>query len=63
LATEKTNREEIASIFVKYGNILEISLKGSYGFVQFDNHVSCENAINSENRRLVGDLKLGLCIS
>lgn len=62
LASERTHAQEIAQIFTQYGNILEISLKGSYGFVQFDNADSCRNAIVGENRRLVGDLKLGKLI-
>lgn len=59
LATEKTSKEELASIFVKYGNILEISLKSSYGFIQFDTSSALEMAIQNENGRLVGGLRLG----
>lgn len=59
LATERTSPMEVASMFVKYGNILEVSLKGSYGFVQFDNPTSCLMAIQCENKRTVCDLKIG----
>ncbi|KAJ1565012.1 hypothetical protein HK096_005057, partial [Nowakowskiella sp. JEL0078] len=63
LASERTDRHEIASIFAKYGNICEISLKASFGFVQFDNPRSCHEAINGEKGRNVGGLNLDLKVS
>nr|KAJ3420173.1 hypothetical protein HK105_006006 [Polyrhizophydium stewartii] len=63
LPSEKTTKREIASIFVKYGSILEISLKSSFGFVQYDNPTSCQMAIQCENHRTIGDLKLDLKVS
>ncbi|KAH6582970.1 hypothetical protein BASA60_001657, partial [Batrachochytrium salamandrivorans] len=60
LPSEKTSHAEIAGIFAKYGSIVEIILKSSFGFVQFDNPVSCQMAIQCENHRTLGDLKLDL---
>ena len=59
LAVEKTSMEELAQVFVKYGNILEISMKQSFAFVQFDNAAACTMAIQCENHRMIGDLRLG----
>lgn len=59
LASEKTSKEELARIFAQYGDIYEIVLKESYGFVQYNNSESVREAIRMENGRLVGGLKLG----
>jgi len=59
LRSEKTTKEELASIFRRYGNIYEIVIKSSYGFIQFDKPESCQRAINNENRRPIGGLQIG----
>ena len=59
LATERTTEHEIARIFAQFGDIYEISLKKSFGFVQYDNPDSCFAAIKSENRRVIGGIEIG----
>ena len=59
LPSEKTSLDEIASIFAKYGNIEEITLKETYGFVQFATADACRKAIKAENHRELGNLRLG----
>ncbi|KAJ3304268.1 hypothetical protein HDU76_005229 [Blyttiomyces sp. JEL0837] len=63
LAAEKTDKFEIASIFVVYGSIVEILLKGSFGFVQYMDPVACNEAILCENGRVVGGVKIDLSVS
>ncbi|KAI8924706.1 hypothetical protein BC831DRAFT_464058 [Entophlyctis helioformis] len=63
LPAEHISKQEVAQIFAKYGNILEISLKGSFGFVQFDNPASCQMAIQCEDRRKLGDKTLDIKLS
>lgn len=46
-------------MFAPYGNILEIVLKGSYGFVQFDNPEACRRAMENEAGRKVAGLSIG----
>lgn len=60
LASEYTDRTHIARIFAKYGNIIEISLKESYGFVQFDNPESCRMAIAAEQGRVIAGMMIDL---
>lgn len=52
-------REELARIFAQYGDILEVSTKESYGFIQYDNAESVLDAIRQENGRVVAGLKMG----
>lgn len=59
LASEKTSKEELSSIFNVYGHILEVVIRKSFGFVQYDNRESAEKAIQAENGRFVGGTKLG----
>jgi RNA recognition motif-containing protein len=61
LAVERVDAKDIASVFVAYGNIMEISIKSSFGFVQFDSADACAQAIANEQGRLMGGLKLGKC--
>ncbi|KAG0164075.1 hypothetical protein DFQ28_010872 [Apophysomyces sp. BC1034] len=44
-------RYDLTQYFEKYGRVLEVSLKGNYGFVQFDNSDSCTSAVRSEKGR------------
>jgi RNA recognition motif-containing protein len=61
LASEKTSKEEIARIFGKYGQIVEEPvLRKSFGFVQYNNPQSAIAAINGENGRLIGGLRIGI---
>ncbi|KAJ3149849.1 hypothetical protein HDU86_006805 [Geranomyces michiganensis] len=54
LASERTDRTELARIFAPYGNIAEIVLKGSFGFVQFDSPEACQRATSESGRKLAG---------
>ncbi|KAJ3200930.1 hypothetical protein HDU67_001708, partial [Dinochytrium kinnereticum] len=63
LASERTTKYEVAAIFAHYGNIVEILLKGSFGFVQFTDPVACQEAIRLEQGRMVGGLNLDLKVS
>ena len=59
LNVDKTSKSELTSIFSKYGKVLEVSLKNSYGFVQFDNANSCSVAMQAEQKRELHGLYLG----
>lgn len=61
LASEKTSPEELKAIFGKYGNIVEEPvLRRSFGFIQYDNPVSVRKAIESENGRQIGGMRIGI---
>ena len=36
LAVEKVTNKELVEIFEKYGKVIEVSIKSSYGFVQYE---------------------------
>ncbi|KAI9030393.1 hypothetical protein DFJ74DRAFT_468365 [Hyaloraphidium curvatum] len=63
LASEKTSKEEMARIFAQYGDVYEIVIKDSYGFIQYDNAESVLEAIRMENGRLLAGLKLDLSVA
>ncbi|KAJ3222393.1 hypothetical protein HK099_002337 [Clydaea vesicula] len=54
LNVESTSKEELQSIFSKYGTITEISLQSTFGFVQFETIESCDKAIQFEQGKKVG---------
>lgn len=60
LASEHTDKIQMAHVFAKYGNIAEISLKESYGFVQFDNPEACRRAISAEQGRVIAGMMIDL---
>jgi hypothetical protein len=60
LASEKTDKQELAHIFVKYGNIHEIVIREAYGFIQFDDPVAIQEAIARENGRNIGGIAVGM---
>lgn len=60
LASERTSREELTDVFSKYGKIVDIVIRKSFGFIQFDNPQSAQDAIKFENGRLLGGLNLGM---
>lgn len=41
LPVEKTSKAELEGIFSRYGTILEVSLKASYGFIQYETAEQC----------------------
>ncbi|CAG8560668.1 8900_t:CDS:2 [Funneliformis mosseae] len=59
LSTHSTSKKELFDIFSPYGEILQISIKNSFGFVQYDNVESVIKAIEGENGRILHGLKLG----
>ncbi|KAG9292850.1 hypothetical protein G9A89_016212 [Geosiphon pyriformis] len=63
LSTHSTSKQELFDIFTPFGEILQISIKNSFGFVQYDNPESVLNAIERENGRVLHGLKLGLEVS
>ena len=60
LASERTSREELTKLFSKYGGIVDIVLRKSFGFIQFDTPKAAKDAIEYENGRLLGGLNLGM---
>lgn len=61
LSSAKTTHADVATIFAKYGNIFEIVLRGSYGFVQFETIEACHEAIKCETGNSIQGLKFGMC--
>ncbi len=60
LASEKTSKKELQDIFGKYGTIVEdIVLRRSFGFIQYDNPNSAHAAMQAENGRLIGGIRIG----
>ncbi|CAG8674808.1 7755_t:CDS:2 [Dentiscutata erythropus] len=49
LSTHSTSKKELYDIFSPHGEILQISIKNSFGFVQYDNPASVIRAIEKEN--------------
>lgn len=61
LASERTSKEDLYRIFSKYGNIIEeIVMRRSFGFIQYDNPESALAAIQGENGRVIGGMRLDL---
>ena len=47
---------ELHDVFGKYGNVVEITLKGNYAFIQFQNSLGAKDAVYElNNRTLFGD--------
>jgi len=64
LASEKTSQAELRSIFEPYGRITEkLVIRRSFGFVQFDTMESAQAALNGEQGRAVGGLKIDLSMA
>lgn len=59
LAADKISRQDLEHVFAPYGKILGVSLHKNYGFVQFDNEESAEQAVAGENGLVKHGLKLG----
>lgn len=60
ISSDRTDFHEIARVFARYGNIYEIILRGSFGFVQFDTIEACEMAIKCESGNMLGGLTFGM---
>jgi RNA recognition motif-containing protein len=59
LPSEKTSKAELEQIFSKYGKVYDVILRRSFGFVQFDSAESAIRAIEGEQGRIIGGLKIG----
>lgn len=62
LASERTSKEEVTKLFSQYGEIIDIVIRKSFGFIQFDTPQAAQKAIQCENGRLLGGLHLGIFI-
>jgi RNA recognition motif-containing protein len=63
LASEKTSRAELMEIFGKYGNIIEeIIMRRSFGFIQYDSPEAALAALQHEQGRSIGGLRVGIHI-
>lgn len=63
LSIETTSKREVYFIFRKYGKLAQVSLKSTYGFVQFLTGRECRNAMESEQGIELGGRKLHLEVS
>jgi RNA recognition motif-containing protein len=59
LASEKTSRKELLEIFGEYGQVEEVVVRRSFGFVQYATPEEAQDAIKAENGRMIGGLNLG----
>lgn len=53
-----TSKSEIQNIFTKYGNIKGILISRNFGFVQYDNEQSVNNAIENEHQKMFKGRKM-----
>jgi hypothetical protein len=63
LASSDITEADIRTIFQPYGKIEVITLKSTYGFVQYDNPDSCARALQNENGRMIKGVRLELDLS
>lgn len=56
---ERVTKRDLHQVFDQYGEILEIALKATYGFVQFDSAEACARAVEAENGKPVKGVLLG----
>ena len=59
LSTEKMSRDEVGDIFSQYGKVTAISLHAHFGFVQYEDERSADNAVAKENGKMYYGKKLG----
>ncbi|KAG9287062.1 hypothetical protein G9A89_023027 [Geosiphon pyriformis] len=43
---DRARPEEIKECFAKYGNVVNMELKGNYGFIEYEERRMCDEAIN-----------------
>lgn len=58
LSTDSLEKAHLYKIFAKFGKLAQISMKQSYGFVQFENAEDCARAIAAEQGSIVNGRKL-----
>lgn len=55
---ENTPKNELQSIFSKYGNIRGVMVSRNFGFVQFESEANANNAIENENQKMYNGRKI-----
>ncbi len=63
LASERTSEGDLRRIFGGYGEILEVVVRRSFGFVQFSSPPAAVAAIAGEQRRDIGGMAIDLSIA
>ena len=61
LPADSVTRQAVEQMYKDYGKILGISLHKSYGFVQFDNTDSANEAVKSTHGKMMNGKRLGKC--
>ncbi|KAK7206362.1 hypothetical protein BZA70DRAFT_276415 [Myxozyma melibiosi] len=60
LPTDSVEKRNVYKMFAKFGKLAQISLKQSYGFVQFERAEDCRNAIAAEQGTLINGRRIHL---
>lgn len=50
-------------VFGKYGNLVEVIMMKSYGFIQYDNPQSAQEALQGENKKVLAGLTLDISMA
>jgi hypothetical protein len=53
------DKQEVLEYFTKYGEVIEVVQKNSFGFVHFENPESCARAVQAENGKIYNGVILG----
>lgn len=59
LQTDEMNKNELEAHFSKYGVIIGSSMNRGFGFVQFENEMSAQLAIQNENGQMLKGRRIG----
>ncbi|KAL9556316.1 hypothetical protein MBANPS3_001935 [Mucor bainieri] len=57
---KSTSKQELMDYFSKYGEVLEVVQKNTFGFVHFENPEQCARAVEAENYKTFNDVVLNL---
>ncbi|CEP19050.1 hypothetical protein [Parasitella parasitica] len=57
---KSTSKQELMDYFSKYGEVLEVVQKSSFGFVHFENPEQCARAVEAENFKTFKNVLLNL---
>ena len=63
LASDKVSRQDIESLFSRFGKVLGVSLHKSYGFVQFESENSAKDSVESVNGHKLHGQILGMAVA
>jgi RNA recognition motif-containing protein len=55
---KSTSKQELMDYFSKYGEVLEVVQKNTFGFVHFENPEQCARAVEAENYKTFKDVLL-----